>query len=82
MSKGPLCQNVTKKSKRKCPKSPIVIFNALCYKKSRSERIPHAGSYGLLLKIMVFSPFKHEITYQRVSNDDVHSSLENPLTEL
>ena len=30
---------------------------------SRSERIPHAGSCGLLLKIMLSSLFKHEVTY-------------------
>ena len=29
---------------------------------SRSERIPHTGSYGLL-KIMAFSPFTLELTY-------------------
>ena len=28
------------------------------YQISGSERIPHAGSYWLFLKIMVFSPFK------------------------
>ena len=31
MSQGPLCPNLTKKSKRKCPKWPIVNCHALCY---------------------------------------------------
>ena len=30
---------------------------------SRSERIPHAGSYWLFCKIMVFSIFKLKVTY-------------------
>ena len=48
---------------------------------SRSERMPNAGSYRFLLKTMVFSPFKHEITYCHLSkgnNHDAFLTSENP----
>ena len=48
---------------------------------SRSERIPHAGSYGFLSKIMVsvLSNMKlHIITHPRVTNHDALLTSENP----
>ena len=51
----------------KCANYSTIIVAPETKEKTRSERIPHAASYELLLKVMVFSPFKYEITYYHSS---------------